>query len=107
MDLDPAFGSEASKRRPAVVVSNDGANDAAFNLERGVLTVVPLTTSTTHVYPFQVLIPADTSHLGQDCKAQAEQVRSVDVRRIGDAVGVLPESLMASLDSALRLHLSL
>ncbi|MEE9561883.1 MAG: type II toxin-antitoxin system PemK/MazF family toxin, partial [Thermoanaerobaculia bacterium] len=26
VDLDPAHGSEASKRRPAVIVSNDGAN---------------------------------------------------------------------------------
>ncbi len=29
VDLDPARGSEASKRRPAVVVSNDRANAAA------------------------------------------------------------------------------
>lgn len=107
MGLDPSIGSEASKRRPAVIVSNDGANHAAFSLERGVVTVVPLTTNTEHVYPFQVLIPAETSLLDRDCKAQSEQVRSLDVRRVGEAIGILPLSLMASLDSALRLHLAL
>src|SRR5690349_3070925 len=38
-------GSEAAKRRPAVVVSNDRANATAENLGRGVITVVPLTTN--------------------------------------------------------------
>ena len=35
VDLDPAQGSEAAKRRPAVVVSNDGANTVAARLGRG------------------------------------------------------------------------
>ena len=37
VDLDPARGSEANKRRLAVIVSNDGANGAAERLGRGVL----------------------------------------------------------------------
>lgn len=52
VDLDPAVGSEASKRRPAVVVSNDGANRSAQSLGRGVVTVVPVTSQTRNVYPF-------------------------------------------------------
>ena len=43
IDLDPARGAEANKRRPAVIVSNDGANRAAARLRRGVVTVVPIT----------------------------------------------------------------
>jgi hypothetical protein len=34
-------------------------------------------------------------------------VRSVDVRRIGDLVGMLDAALMAALDDARRLHLAL
>ena len=30
VDLDPVRGSEANKRRPAVIVSNDGANATAI-----------------------------------------------------------------------------
>ena len=44
-DLEPARGSAANKRRPAVIVSNDRANATATRLGRGVVTVVPLTES--------------------------------------------------------------
>ena len=36
-------GSEANKRRAAVIVSNDTANETADRLGRGVVTVVPIT----------------------------------------------------------------
>ena len=58
VDLEPTRGAEANKRRPAVLVSNDGANSAAAALGRGVLTVVPVTSSISRVFRFQVLLPA-------------------------------------------------
>ncbi|MDR0343882.1 MAG: type II toxin-antitoxin system PemK/MazF family toxin [Nocardiopsaceae bacterium] len=45
--------------------------------------------------------------LSRDSKAQAEQVRSIAVERIGACVGRLPPALMAELDQALRIQLSL
>ena len=107
VDLDPVRGSEANKRRPAVVVSNDGANSTAFRLNRGVITVVPVTSNVTQVYPFQVLLPATECGLPADSKAQAEQVRSVAIERVGRRVGQLPTSILAALEDALRLHLAL
>ncbi|WP_172832405.1 type II toxin-antitoxin system PemK/MazF family toxin [Nakamurella panacisegetis] len=107
VDLDPVRGSEANKQRPAVVVSNDRANSAAARLGRGVVTVVPLTSNTARVFPFQVLIPADAVGLRVASKAQAEQVRSVAVERVGPSLGLLQASLLAEIDDALRLHLDL
>jgi mRNA interferase MazF len=107
IDLEPVRGSEASKRRPAVLVSNDGANSTAFRLNRGVVTIVPITSNVTHVYPFQVLLPASECGLPSDSKAQAEQVRSVAIERVGRRVGQLSAPLMAELEDALRLHLAL
>lgn len=107
VDLEPARGSEASKRRPAVIVSNDGANTTASQLGRGVITIVPVTSSVTRVYPFQVLLPASECGLRLDSKAQAEQVRSVTIERVGRPLGQLPSSLMSELEDALRLHLDL
>jgi mRNA interferase MazF len=107
VDLDPALGSEAGKARPAVIVSNNGANTAAQRSDRGVLTVVPVTTNVSRIYPFQVLLPAVRCGLHRDSKAQAEQVRSVAAVRVGHRVGVLPGDLLAQLDGALRLHLAL
>ena len=107
VDLDPARGSEANKRRPAVIVSNDAANATAGRLGRGVITVIPVTSNIEHVYPFQVLLPAAETRLDRDSKAQAEQVRSIAVERVGDRLGVVPNSIMVDLDEALRLHLGL
>lgn len=107
VDFDPVQGSEARKTRPAVIVSNDAANATATRLGRGVITVVPVTSNTARVYPFQVRLPADQTGLPRDSKAQAEQVRSVSVERVGRALGQLPANLVAELDRALRVHLSL
>ena len=105
--LDPGRGSEAGKTRPAIVVSNDAANATATRLARGVITVVPITSNVARVHPFQVLLPADQTGLRQDSKAQAEQIRSVAVERVGRQVGRLATAAMAELDEALRIHLAL
>jgi len=107
VDLEPVKGAEANKRRPAVIVSNDGANTTAARLNRGVITVVPVTSSIAHVYPFQVLLQAAETGLQHDSKAQAEQVRSVAIQRLGPRIGTVAASVMADLDEALRLHLAL
>lgn len=107
VSLDPARGSEASKIRPAIVVSNDAANSTATRLGRGVVTIVPVTSNVARVYPFQVLLPADLTGLSQDSKAQAEQIRSVAVERVGRRLGRLPATMMTELDEALRIHLAL
>jgi mRNA interferase MazF len=106
-DLDPARGSEAGKRRPAIIVSNDRANATAARLGRGVVTVVPVTSNVTRVFPFQVLLPAATCGLRVDSKAQCEQIRSVAVERLGPPLSQIPSTIMGQLDDALRLHLHL
>jgi mRNA interferase MazF len=107
IDFDPTRGAEANKRRPAVIVSNDAANATAVRLGRGVVTVVPVTSNVDRVYPFQVRLPRGLTGLDRDSKAQAEQVRSIAVERVGPRLGVVPSELMRNLDEALRLHLGL
>jgi mRNA interferase MazF len=107
VDLDPVRGSEADKRRPAVIVSNDRANSTAARLGRGVVTVVPVTSNINRIFPFQALLPAAATGLRQDSKAQAEQVRSIAVERLGAVVGRAAADVMVQLDEALRLHLQL
>lgn len=107
VDLDPVLGSEANKQRPAVIVSNDRANSTAARLGRGVVTVVPLTSNTDKVYPFQVRVSGAGSGLTADSKAQAEQIRSVATQRLLRRIGRLTSNELAALDDALKLHLSL
>lgn len=52
--LSPAVGSEMDKRRPVLIVSNDANNRAADTV-----TILPITSNVTRVYPFEVLINPD------------------------------------------------
>ena len=115
MSFNPAVGSEADgaeglekDARPAVIVSNNGRNRASERTGRGVVTVVPLTTNTARVLDFQALIVADESNgLAADSKAQAEQVRALDVSRFARRLGALNREQMAAIDEALLVHLDL
>lgn len=107
IEFGVAFPGESSNRRPAVIVSNDGANAVAARLGRGVVTVAPITSNVRRVYPFQVMIPGEETGLLEDSKVQAEQIRSVSVERVGRSVGSLPPHLMEQVNEALRLHLQL
>ena len=107
VNLDPVKDGEAAKTRPAVVVSNDALNTTSMSLQRGVITVVPITSNIEKVYPFQVKILRGESGLRVDSKAQAEQIRAVSVSRIGKRIGKLTAELQEDLDIALRLHLNL
>lgn len=107
VNLDPSVGAETNKTRPAILVSNDAANATANRNGRGVVTVVPITSNTTRVYPFQVLLGSGEGGIDRESKALAEQLRSVDVARIGRRLGSLRQATLHQLDDALRLHLAL
>jgi len=106
-DFDHAQGSETRKVRPALIVSNDGANISATRSGTGVVTVVPLTSNVSRVLSFQVRLSAGQTVLREDSKAQTEQVRAVSVTRATARVGGVRDSDMADVDRALRLHLAL
>ena len=102
-NLDPSQGSEAPKTRPVVIVSNNAANRAS-----ALITVLPVTSNVTRIYPFEVKLPAKDTGLGKDSKAMAQQVRTLDKGRLGlHAAGQVPAGLMVQVDAALRLHLAL
>ena len=105
VDFSVPVGAEAAYRRPAVVASNDGANQSATTLQRGVVTVVPVTGNVRRIYPFQVRLPARACGLPRDSKAQAEQIRAVAIESLHSRVGRVPPSLMNEIEDALRLHL--
>ena len=69
VSFDPVIGSETSKTRPAVLVSNNAANAVAMRSPRATVTVVPVTFNTVRLWPFQVLLPAYATGLAQDSKA--------------------------------------
>ncbi len=105
--LDPVRRPEASKRRPVVIVSSDRTNRPITALGRGLVTVVPVTTRTDRVYPWQVLLPPEPTGLLEVSLAQADQIRAISITRIGATIGHVPPDVMGDIDDAIRLHLDL
>jgi mRNA interferase MazF len=95
------------KLRPAVTVSSNAVDDFAVRRGRGVVTVVPVASSVSAVYPFQVLLARAETGLRLDSKARAKQFRSLATERLVRQLGTIPADRLALLDDALRLHLSL
>lgn len=108
MDLDPAVGSEANKTRTAIIVGRAAVAERAMERRSGVITVVPTTTrNLDKIFDFHLLIPAALSGLPADCKAQAEQIRSISVHRLVAQAGSLPPELSDALDERIRVWLNL
>jgi mRNA interferase MazF len=86
------------KTRPAVILSNDLANEH-FNRVQ----VVPLTSNTGSVYPSEAVVDV----AGQSSKAMADQLTSVAKERLGRRLGVLTHKDMAEVERVVRIQLHL
>lgn len=104
VDLDPTIGGEIQKQRPVLIVSNNANNRVADTV-----TVVPITSNTTKVYPFEVFLDAKVTGLSKNSKAQCHQVRTISKKRMkhANAIGCVQDSLMGKINNALQLHLDL
>lgn len=101
--LDPVMGREIAKTRPVLVVSNDKNNEFS-----GTVTILPLTSKNPQtVYPFEVFISEGTANVPKDSKVKADQIRTLDKRRIIKRIGVLDQKWLIAIDEALRIHLAL
>lgn len=103
VDLDPVVGSETGKRRPALVVSNDINNEYSSTV-----TVLPITSQPARkLYPFEVLVTKGVAGLTADSRIKANQVRTVDKRRLVSFRGSLPAQYLPLVEKALKIHLEL
>ena len=101
--LDPTVGSEVSKRRPVLIVSNDASNHAASTV-----TILPITSNVSRVYPFEVLLNPESSGLPMQSKVQAQQIRTISKQRVTQQIlGRLDQGMMQLVDAAIKLHLAL
>jgi mRNA interferase MazF len=100
--LDPTMGSEINKTRPVIVVSNNINNDLS-----NTVTIIPLTSNTEKIYPFEVFIKQAIANLPKDSKAKTDQIRTIDKHRIIKEIGILPKELLSDVEVAIKTHLSL
>jgi mRNA interferase MazF len=102
IQFDPIMGSEIGKVRPALVISNNHNNELADTI-----TVLPITSRKGKVYPFEVFLPKGIGGLTSDSKAKANQIRTVDKKRVKGFLGNIPEDILNEAESAMKIHLGL
>jgi mRNA interferase MazF len=101
VDWHPSRGHEQAGTRPALVVQNDVGNRAAPT------TIVAAVTSRApkKPYPFEVEVPEGV--LPRPSWVNCAHLITVDRRRLGRRMGVLPDRALPALDEALRHSLGL
>ena len=99
-DLEPSTGSEASKTRPVLIVSNN-----ANNIGANTITVLPLSSSTHKLYAFEVYL--EHPALPQTSKIQAQHIRTIDKSRATGFIGMVSETDLELVNQAIKLHLGL
>lgn len=101
-DLNPTVGSEISKTRPVLIVSNDINNQYAATV-----TIIPITSSTEKIYPFEVFLPQGEGNLTNDSKAKANQIRTIDKLRLRRQLGKINEETLRKIEQAILIHLEI
>jgi mRNA interferase MazF len=96
--LDPSVGGEIQKTRPAIIVSNDAANQA---LNR--MLVVPLSSQIARVYPGEALVQLN----GETRKAMADQLTTASKQRFRSRLGKISAEDMTKIEGAILLQLGM
>jgi len=96
--FDPSIGGEIRKKRPAVIVSNNAANQFLNRVQ-----VVPVTSSVGKLYPSEAYITLR----GKKAKAMADQLTTVSKERLINQVGSISKIELEGLARAIMIQLNL
>ncbi|NJB85978.1 mRNA interferase MazF [Lewinella marina] len=99
INLDPTVGAEIAKKRPALIVSADGAGKLPLRI------VAPITNWKQHyqLVPWMVRLPGDDrTGLDKDSSADCFQVRSISEKRMILKIGEVSEAQLAEAAAALE-----
>ena len=98
INFGPSVGGEIRKQRPAIIVSNDAANQFLNRVQ-----VVPLTGSVEKLYPSEAYV----SFQGRQSKAMADQLTTVSKKRLVNKAGEVTPGDMQAVARAVSIQLDL
>jgi mRNA interferase MazF len=98
INFEPSIGGEIRKQRPAVIVSNDGANHYLNRVQ-----VIPITSNVDKLYPSEAYVTIQ----GKKSKAMADQITTVSKKRLMNSAGSISKSEMESISKAISIQLDL
>jgi mRNA interferase MazF len=98
VSFDPSIGGETQKTRPAIVLSNDTANQLLNRVQ-----VVPISSQVERIYPAEALVSLN----GEPRKAMADQITTISKRRLLRGLGMLGNDDLQAVARVVMLHLDL
>ena len=98
VNFDPSVGGEIRKKRPAVIISNNAANQFLNRVQ-----VVPLTSSVDKLYPSESYI----TFRGKKAKAMADQLTTVSKKRLINQAGSVSKTELEGIKRAIAIQLDL
>ncbi len=102
-DLDPVVGSEQGGLRPVLIIQNNTGNRYSPTV-----IILAVTSQLQKArLPTHVLIPAAGHGLQKDSVILAEQIRTLDKRRLREKIGQLRPEHMLKVAQALAISLGL
>jgi len=98
INFDLSVGGEIRKKRPAVIMSNNAANQFLNRVQ-----VVPLTSSVGKLYPSETYV----TFRGKKAKAMADQLTTVSKKRLMNQAGKISKTEMERVERAIIVQLGL
>ena len=98
INFEPSIGGEIRKKRPAVIVSNNAANQFLNRVQ-----VIPLTSNVDKLYPSETYITLR----GKKAKAMADQLTAVSKKRLINQAGTVSNAEIEGIKRAISIQLDL
>ena len=102
-DLSPVIGSEQGGIRPVLIIQNNIGNRYSPTVIAAAIT----SRGSKAKLPTHIKLYADHSGLAKDSVVLLEQIRTIDKQRLKQHMGMMPENIMARVDKALAISISL
>lgn len=102
-DLSPVVGSEQGGIRPVLIIQNDVGNRYSPTV---IAAAITSRMGKTHL-PTHIDITSAEAGLSKDSVVLAEQIRTLDKRRLRERIGHLDPSVMGEVDAALSVSFGL
>ncbi len=102
-DLSPVVGSEQGGIRPVLIVQNDVGNKHSPTVIAAAIT----SQKDKSRLPTHIEIESADCGLAKDSVVLLEQIRTIDKKRLKERMGVLDQTAMSRIDTALSISFGL